>query len=263
MIKSVSKISLADFKALQKYLRTRPRSVSGIIEAVRTIKDTAEVAAIEASAAATARALKRTLPRIKPGITEIELAGLLDFALRMLGATNGFETIVAFGPNASRPHHRPTKRKLRPKDTLLIDFGARYKGYCSDITRCFILGRPSALYRRAFDAVERAQAAAIKAIAPGVKLAGVDSAARDVIRDAGLPVYGHGTGHGFGLEIHEDPFLKPDAKKTLKAGQVLTIEPGIYMPGKLGVRIEDDVLVTRTGCRVLTARCPHSHVLPA
>jgi Xaa-Pro aminopeptidase len=110
--------------------------------------------------------------------------------------------------------------------------------------------------------VEQAQAAAIKTIKAGVKITQVDAAARDVIDKAGLPVYGHGTGHGFGLEIHESPFLKPDGKGTLKAGQVITIEPGIYMPGKLGVRIEDDVLVTETGYKILTRNCPHSPLLP-
>jgi Xaa-Pro aminopeptidase len=109
--------------------------------------------------------------------------------------------------------------------------------------------------------VEQAQAAAIRMIKPGVKIAQVDAAARDVIAKSNLPVYGHGTGHGFGIEIHESPFLKVDAKGTLKAGQVITIEPGIYMPGKLGVRIEDDILVTETGYKILTHNCPHSPVL--
>ncbi|MHC4542730.1 MAG: M24 family metallopeptidase, partial [Planctomycetota bacterium] len=143
-----------------------------------------------------------------------------------------------------------------------IDFGARYKGYCSDITRCFTIGGMTALYKRVYDVVEQAQAAAIKAIKAGVKITQVDAAARDVIDKSGLPVYGHGTGHGFGLEIHESPFLKADAKGTLEAGQVITIEPGIYMPGKLGVRVEDDILVTNTGHKILTRNCPHSPFLP-
>ena len=255
-------ISLADFEALKKHLKARPKSVGGIIEEIRSLKHSSEVAAIKAAASIAIKALQRTLGHIKAGITEIELAGLLDFQMRKAGATNSFDTIVAFGPNASRPHHQPGKKKLKRNGTVLIDFGARYKGYCSDITRCFVLGEPTALYRKVFDVVERAQGAAIKAIAPGVKLKTVDSAARDVIREADLPVYGHGTGHGLGLEIHELPFLKIDAKGTLKAGQVLTIEPGIYIPGKLGVRIEDDVIVTETGSRALTRRCPHSPLLP-
>jgi len=263
MITVEKSISLADFEALTKHVKARLKSVAGIIEAVRSRKHGAEIAAIKASASIAAQALQRTLPHVKPGIAENELAGALDFQIRKAGATNSFATIVAFGPNASRPHHQPGKRKLKRKDTVLIDFGAKYKGYCSDITRCFVVGEPTAFYRRVFEVVERAQAAAIKAIAPGVKLTTVDSAARDVIRAADLPVYGHGTGHGLGLEIHELPFLKADSKaEKLEAGQVITVEPGVYIPGKIGVRIEDDILVTNTSCRVLTRRCPHSALLP-
>ena len=249
--------SLGDFERLRKTVKTRLRTVPNVIESVRSIKDVSEVATIRTAASISTEALEKTLPYIRPGVTESELAGLLDLQIRKLGARNSFETIVAFGPNASRPHHQPSKRKLRKKDSVLIDFGARYNGYCSDITRCFAVGGMTALYRKVYDAVERAQAAAIKMIRPGVKITHVDAAARDVIAKSDLPVYGHGTGHGFGLEIHESPFLKVDAKGTLKAGQVITIEPGIYMPGKLGVRIEDDILVTETGYKILTCQCPH------
>jgi Xaa-Pro aminopeptidase len=117
--------------------------------------------------------------------------------------------------------------------------------------------RLNAFFEKVFDVVEQAQAAAINMIKAGVKLKQVDATAREVIAKSGLPVYGHGTGHGFGLEIHEVPFLKPEGKGVLKAGQVLTIEPGIYIPGKIGVRIEDDCLVTKTGCKILTKMCPH------
>jgi Xaa-Pro aminopeptidase len=184
------------------------------------------------------------------------LAGLLDLEMRRQGAKVGFETIVAFGPNGSRPHHQPSERELAPRDSILIDFGARYQGYCCDITRTFPLGQPKAAFRRAYEVVAQAQAAAIGSARAGATLVDVDGAARKVIRDSGLPVYGHGTGHGFGLEIHEVPFLKPDAKGELKAGQVITIEPGVYLPGQLGVRIEDDILITATGCQILTTACP-------
>lgn len=254
--------SLADFEQLKKVVKARLRTAANMIEPVRSIKDKSELAAIRAAVSISTRALRQTLPYIKPGITESELAGMLDFQIRKLGASNSFETIVAFGPNGSRPHHQPGKKKLKKKDTVLIDFGAKYKGYCSDITRCFAVGGTTALYRRVYDVVERAQAAAIQAIKPGVKITEVDAAARQVIEKSDLPVYGHGTGHGFGLEIHESPFLKPEAKGKLQPGQVLTIEPGIYMPDKLGVRIEDDVLVTGTGRKILTRQCPHSPILP-
>ena len=249
--------SLGDFERLKKTIKARLRTAANVIESVRSVKDASEIATIRTAASISSQALQRTLPYIKPGVTESELAGMLDFQIRKLGARNSFETIVAFGPNASPPPPQPGKRKLRNKDSVLIDFGARYNGYCSDITRCFVVGGMTPFYKKVYDVVEQAQAAAIKMIKPGVKITQVDAAARDVIARSDLPVYGHGTGHGFGIEIHESPFLKTDAKGTLKAGQVITIEPGIYMPGKLGVRIEDDILVTETGYKILTCQCPH------
>jgi len=254
--------SIEDFEQIKKAVRARLKSAAGIIETFRSAKDSSEIAAIKAAASIAAKALKQILPHIRPGITENQLAGLLDFQIRKLGATSGFETIVAFGPNASRPHHKPTTKKLKCKDAVLIDFGAKYKGYCSDITRCFVFGSPTRLYKKAYDVVQQAQLAAIKRVKAGVEMVRVDAAAREVIRKSGLPVYGHGTGHGFGLEIHELPFLKPESKGKLKAGQIITVEPGVYIPGKLGVRIEDDILVTPTGCEILTRNCPHAPVLP-
>ena len=254
--------SLAQFESLKKHVKARIKTAANIIETVRSVKDSSEIAAIKVAASKSAQALRQTLPYIKPCTTESELAGMLDFQIRRLGATNSFDTIVAFGPNASRPHHQPGRRKLKSKDTVLLDFGARYKGYCSDITRCFVLGRPSKFYLKVYDVVQQAQAAAMKMVKAGAKVTGVDAAARELIRKSDLPVYGHGTGHGFGLEIHESPFLKAKSSEKLKAGQVITIEPGIYLPGKLGVRIEDDVLVTETGYRILTRSCPHSPLLP-
>jgi Xaa-Pro aminopeptidase len=254
-------MSLADFEALRKSLKTRLKTVADIVESVRSTKDSSEVAAIKTAASIAAQALKQTLQHIKPGVTENELAGIIDLQMRKLGATNGFDTIIAFGPNASRLHHQPGKRKLRQTDTVLIDFGAKYKGYCSDITRCFVVGKPTAFYKKVYDVVQQAQAAAIGMIKAGAEVVKVDAAPRKTIRKHGLPVYRHGTGHGFGLEIHESPFLKADSKARLEAGQVLTIEPGVYIPGKLGVRIEDDVLVTQTGCRMLTGNCPQSYLL--
>ncbi len=250
--------SLAAFESLRKHARVRLKAVSDIIETVRRTKDSSEIAAIKASISISAKALKQTVGYIKPGVTESELAGMLDFQIRKLGATNSFDTIVAFGPNASRPHHQPSKRKLKKRDTVLIDFGARYKGYCSDITRSFAVGKPNRFFEKVYEAVRQAQAAAIKTIKAGVEMVKVDAAARQAIRRCELSVYEHGTGHGFGLEIHEMPFLKAQSKGKLNAGDVITIEPGVYIPGKLGVRIEDDVLVTDTGCKILTRSCPHT-----
>ncbi len=249
-------VSLAAYQALKKTLRGPLKTVSGITAEFRTVKDPTEIDRIKKAAAFSAQALEQTKSFFKPGITEIELAGILDLEMCRLGCKPGFETIIAFGPNASRPHHQPGPRKLRATDTILIDFGARFEGYCADITRCFVLGKPSAAYRRAYRITEQAQAAAIAAARAGATLREVDLAARHVVRDSGFPVYGYGTGHGFGLEIHEDPFLREDAKGTLQAGQVVTIEPGVYLPGKLGVRIEDDILITENGSQLLTAACP-------
>jgi len=249
--------TLADFEVLKKNVKAKLKTEVGIIESLRSSKDSSEIAAIRTAASIAAKALKQILHHVKPGITENELAGMLDFQIRKLGATNSFDTIVAFGPNASRPHHQPSKKRLKKNDTILIDFGAKYKGYCCDITRCFAVGRPTAFYKKVYDVVEQAQAAAIKIVKAGVGILRVDAAAREVIRKNDLPVYGHGTGHGLGLEIHELPYVKAERKDRLKAGEVITIEPGVYIPGKLGVRIEDDILVSETGCKILTHNCPH------
>jgi len=255
-------VSVAAFEALKKHIDGSLKTADGLLETARSVKDPDETAAIKTAIAVASKALEAVKPSFQPGITEIELAGTLDLEIRRLGSQNSFETIVAFGANASRPHHQPGQRKLRKTDTILIDFGAKYEGYCSDITRCFVVGKPTAAYRRAYEVVRQAQAAAIETARAGVELAEVDAAARTVIRASGLPVYGHGTGHGIGLEIHENPFLKEDAQGTLQAGQILTIEPGIYLPGKLGIRAEDDILITQEGCQILTEKCPHDP-LPA
>jgi len=251
-----SSTSVATFAALKKGIDVPLKPVGEIIEHLRSAKDEEEAGAIRQAAAIAATAFKRAVRHAKPGVTEGELAGILDLEMRRQGAKVGFETIVAFGPNASRPHHQPSSRKLGETDTVLIDFGARYKGYCCDITRSFFIGKPTAAWRKAYQVVEKAQAAAIDAARAGIELAKLDAIPRVVIRDSGLPVYGHGTGHGFGLEIHEIPFLREKAEGKLKAGQIITIEPGIYIPGKLGVRIEDDILITTSGCEVLTGQCP-------
>ena len=254
-------ISLACFDVLKKNIKAQLKTSADVIESLRSSKDTSEIARLRQAVSIAAKALKQTLRHVKTGMTENELAGLLNFQIRKLGAMNSFETIIAFGPNASRPHHQPSKKRLKQNDTILIDFGAKYKGYCCDITRCFVVGRPTAFYKKVFDVVEQAQTAAIKMVKAGVEIVRVDTAAREVIRKNDLPVYGHGTGHGIGLEIHELPFIKVKTNGSLQAGEVITIEPGVYIPGKLGVRIEDDILVTETGYKILTRSCPHRLLL--
>ena len=249
--------SLATFEELKKNIDTPLKTATNIIEQLRSRKDSSETAAIKSAAQIATQALQGTVRYIKPGITENELAGTLDLQIRRLGAVSSFETIVAFGSNASHPHHQPGNKKLRKNDTILIDFGVRYKNYCCDLTRCFAVGRPAAFYKKVYKAVHEAQAAAIKMVKAGVEISQVDTAARKVIAGYGLPVYGHGTGHGLGLEVHEEPVVSEKAKGRLKAGQVITLEPGVYIPGKLGIRIEDDILVTKSGYKILTHNYPH------
>jgi len=244
-------ISLAYYSALKKHLKGGIKRAPDIVEALRCIKDGYEIRAIEAACRTAEEALSQIKRYVKAGVTENELAGRLDFQIRRLGAINSFETIVAFGANAARPHHKPTTRKLKKNDTILVDFGARYKGYCCDLTRCFAVGRAGGLYKKAYDAVEQAQAAAMKMIKPGADVRDVDLAAREAIKRYGLPVFGHGTGHGLGLQVHEAPIVSDKVKGKLQAGMVFTIEPGVYIGDKLGVRLEDDVLVTQTACKVL------------
>jgi Xaa-Pro aminopeptidase len=253
--------TLATFDALKKNVKARLKTVGTVIEQLRNIKDDSEVAAMKGGAQIAAQAFEETRGHIKAGVTENELAGVLDFQIRRLGARNSFETIVAFEADASRPHHQPGGRKLKKNDTILVDFGVRYKNYCCDLTRCFAVGKPSAFYKKVYNVVQEAQTAAIKMVKAGTEIHQVDAAAREVIAKQDLPVYGHGTGHGLGLEVHEEPVVAVDAKGKLQAGEIFTIEPGVYIPGKLGVRIEDDILVTESGYKILTRNCPHSLLL--
>ena len=245
-------ISLADFRAIKQHIKTTLKPAANIIEPLRSIKDEAEINAIRKAAKIAAKAFHQTMQYVKPSITENELAGILNFQIRTLVAVNSFDTIVAFGSNASRPHHQPGSSKLRKNDTILIDFGVKYKGYCCDITRCFAFGRPNRFYKKVYAVVQQAHTAAIKTIRAGVEIKQVDAAARNVITQSNLPLHGHGTGHGLGLQVHEEPIISAKSKGKLKPGQVITIEPAVYITGKLGIRIEDDILVTSTSHKILT-----------
>jgi len=245
--------SIAVYNSLKENIKIRLRHSEGLVEQLRTIKDPAETAAIATAGRIALQALKRGFRYAKAGTTENELAGRIELEVRRLGAINSFPTIVAFGSNASRPHHQSGNRKLRKNDTILIDWGVRYKNYCSDLTRCFAIGKVRPFYTKVYNAVIQAQQAAINAVRAGVDIQQVDRAARKVLSESKLPVYGHGTGHGIGLEVHEVPIVAPKSKGKLISGQVITIEPGVYIPGKVGIRIEDDVLVAQTGCRILNS----------
>jgi Xaa-Pro aminopeptidase len=244
--------SLMDFNLLKKKVKARLQTVSKIVEPVRSIKDAGELGDIKRAIQITAMALKDTLKALRVGMTENEATGLLDYNFRKNGGRNGFDTIMAFGPNGSRCHHQPGSRKLKANDTVLIDFGAEYNHYRCDVTRTFLVGRPNSYFEKVYRAVLDAQQSAIRLIRPGLSNKEPERTARQVIEKYGLPPYQHGTGHGFGLVIHEVPFLSIRSKERLAEGMVLTVEPGIYLPEQLGVRIEDNVLITKTGCKVLT-----------
>lgn len=245
--------TVATLRGIRKAMKAKVKPVRNVVEAVRMIKTEAEVRLIQKASKIAFDAMDWALGQLKPQMTERQLAALYVYRLSHYDATEGFETIVCFGPNGSRNHHRPSGRKLTKKDVLLLDFGANYNGYISDMTRCFAVGTPSDFYCRVYQTVARAQKAAIAAVRPGVKVCDVDAAAQKVIEAAHLPPYGHGTGHGLGLQVHEMPSVSGLDKKTrLQAGQVITIEPGVYLPGKFGIRLEDDVLVTDTGSKILS-----------
>lgn len=225
-----------------------------VLDSLRVTKDDKELAAMQQAADIAQAAIERLLPSLKPGITERQVAGMLSREL--LDAGSGplpFEPIVAFGPNSAVPHAVPGDAALQEGLLIVIDWGASVDGYASDITRTYALGPVDDELRRIYDLVREANAAAHRAARPGACGQDIDRAARDVIREGGYGDYFvHRTGHGLGLEAHENPQISQGAVDPLPAGAVFTIEPGIYLPGRGGVRIEDDVVLTEEGSRSLT-----------
>lgn len=238
----------------------------GIVEARRRTKEAVEIEAIERACAIADRALAEVAPRLGDGLTEADVRSLLEARMRSLGASGpSYETIVASGPtNAALPHHRPTDRVLAEGDTVIIDVGALVDGYHSDMTRTFVVGTPTDEQSRWYDVVHAAQAAGLAVVGPGVSARDIDTACRSVIVEAGLgDWFTHGTGHGVGLLIHEEPYLNRVSEAVLQPGDVVTVEPGVYRGGFGGIRIEDLVLVTDDGCRLLTASPKDSPCLPS
>ena len=227
---------------------------AGLVEELRQFKDDGEVARIEAACAMADAALAAVRHRLGEHPTESEVALELEWQMRRLGADGiSFDTIVASGPNGAKPHHQPEMRRIEEGDLVVIDFGALLDGYHSDMTRTIVVGEPSPTQAAMWDLVYEAQAAGVAAVQPGVDAKAVDDACRSVIRDAGWgEAFVHGTGHGVGLDIHEAPRVAATADATLAAGQVVTVEPGVYLAEHGGVRIEDTVVVTSSGCRTLT-----------
>ena len=222
---------------------------AGLLAGLRLIKDDSEIRTIRRAVKIQERALLETLESIEPGQRESHIAAALEFNMKALGADGvSFPSIVAAGANGSKPHATPGKSKSARNRPLLIDWGARVDGYCSDMTRTLCPGKWPKRMREVYEVVLAAQVAAIKAVGPGVSTKAVDRVARDIIADAGYgDRFGHGLGHGIGLDIHEGPRVAQLGETTLKAGMIVTIEPGVYLPGVGGVRIEDDILVTATG----------------
>ncbi len=235
------------------------RSTERLIERFRAVKDAAEISVLREAARRLTPVAATAIDSIASGIPEKEVAAVIETALRRAGYERpAFDTIVASGPNSALPHYRAGDRALHDGDLVVLDFGGVLDGYCSDLTRTVTVGNPSPEARRLHTAVLEAQAAAIDAVKPGVTTADIDGAARQVLVGYGLgEAFGHGTGHGLGLDVHEEPRVsKPRSdmpSERLEPGMVFTIEPGAYLPGFGGVRIEDDVLVTEAGCEVLTS----------
>jgi len=231
-------------------LESGPRLVplGHVVEDLRMIKDEGEIELLAKACAITAEAFAAVLDKIEPGRTERSFAVLLERAMIDLGAEGAaFDTIVASGPNGAIPHHSPGARVFARGDLITIDCGARFAGYNADMTRTVALGEPAAWQREIYELVAAAQRAGVGAAVPGADVASVDAAARDLIAEAGYAGhFGHGLGHGVGLEVHEAPMMGPGRTGTLTERVPVTIEPGVYLPGKGGVRIED-TLVVRAG----------------
>ncbi len=227
---------------------------SGLVEHLREIKDRHEVDAIRLAVAQAQRAFEVIRAGLRGAQTEKEVAAELEYQIRKFGGSGcSFPPIVAVGPRAALPHAVPTERRIEEQDFVLVDWGARAKGYASDLTRVVVTGKISPKLERVYGVVLNAQRQAIEAIRPGAVMSEIDAIARQAIAEAGYGKnFGHGLGHGIGLEIHESPRLAVQQSQTLKPGMVVTVEPGVYLPGWGGVRIEDDILVTRDGHEVLS-----------
>ncbi len=230
------------------------KAVASLVEPLRRLKDEDELAILTEAAALGDALFTHLLGRMEPGMTEALVAAELEYEARRRGAEGmSFESIVAAGARSALPHGRASGAKLPKRGLVTLDFGVILKGYCSDMTRTVCLGKPTAREREVYETVLAAQEAAVAAVVGGAECGAVDEAARSILRDAGMAeAFSHSTGHGVGIEIHEGPRIGAGSQEKLAPGMVITIEPGVYFAGEFGLRIEDMVVVTRTGGTVLT-----------
>jgi Xaa-Pro aminopeptidase len=242
-------------RLLEAGVRWQWRPTLDLVETLRERKDAGELELIEAANGIATRALERTMSQVRVGMTELEVAGALEKALRDEGSEGfPFPSIVASGPRSALPHARSSTRRIEPGDFLLLDFGAETRGYCADVTRTFVVGRAGPEQREVYEVVRTANEQAAAKVRAGMTGRDADAIARDYIEHRGYgDLFGHSLGHGLGLEVHEAPRLARTADATLAEGAVVTIEPGIYRPGWGGVRIEDDVFLGPDGPKILTS----------
>ena len=248
-------MSVRDYLQLQDALGDIELKEAGeIIWRLRKIKDKDEIKLMKKAAEITVAGLKAAIDALNPGVREYEVAAEAEYAMRRAGAEGpAFETLVSSGPRAAYPHGWTTDRTIRDGELVIIDLGAKYRGYCSDLTRTVVVGKPSQKQKRLYEAVLEAQRKAVEVLREGVDAKMVDAEAREALGKQGYSKYFvHGLGHGVGLEIHEPPKINPGSKEKLEAGNVVTVEPGVYIPGYGGIRIEDTVHVTRSGVEKLT-----------
>ncbi len=250
-----SRLSYSSFRKLRAALKPRRlRDVGDLVSRLRMVKEPAEADLISRSAAILEGGFRRAARLLRPGAVERVVARRVEDYFIGRGAEGvSFESIVASGPRGALPHGKASDKTVERGELVVVDMGARFEGYCSDATRTYCIGRPTALQKKIYSIVKEAQLLAAARIREGVKASSVDSAARSHIRKAGYGRnFGHGTGHGIGLEVHEGPGLGPRSRDILTEGMVVTVEPGIYLPGWGGVRIEDMVVVRRDGCEFIT-----------